>query len=116
MANKRTSLASIARPQGGEAKSTAQRVDVLQNALDEAGISTRPAKKNKQQRNRAGMVSVSIWMSEQARFDVKMFAANPRTSDGKETMEGFIIRAVNSQLEKEGADFQIGNGDVEESE
>lgn len=103
---KRSSLASIARPRSTEATgSTAERVDTLQKAMDEAAGSeandAKPVKK-KRQKSREDMVSTNIWMSPEAKKKLKMHAM---MSD--EGLEEYIRNAVNARLDKEGQEFGI---------
>lgn len=104
---KRSSLASIARPRSTVATgSTAERVDTLQKAMDEAAGSeandAKPVKK-KRQASRENMVSTNLWMTPEAKKHLKI-----HTMTQDEGLEEYIRNAVNARLEEEGQDFRIG--------
>ncbi|MEL6826635.1 MAG: hypothetical protein AAFN91_10345 [Pseudomonadota bacterium] len=88
-----------------------ERPDVVAKAVEEVRSPATPAPANdkpkKRQKSREDMVSINVWMSEDGRFVLKMHAQNPKTGPGKETMESFVIRAVNELLVKEGSDLEI---------
>ncbi|MEO1322266.1 MAG: hypothetical protein AAFV59_04580 [Pseudomonadota bacterium] len=100
---KRTALTSIARPRSTEATGgTAGRVDVLAKAMDEAsGVGDEKPKK-KRQKSREDMVSTNLWMSPEAKKQLKI-----HTMTQDEGLEEYIRNAVNARLEKEGQEFRI---------
>lgn len=103
MGKPKRSPLSFAQPRGETTGSTAQRVDVLSKALDEAGQGPGSPTTQKPQRSRVGLVSTSIWLSKQARMELKHHAQ----ASADTTMEQYILDAVNEKLEKDGASFLI---------
>ena len=105
---------SFGKPTGeaGALEAVEQRPDVIQAAVAEiTAPANDPVEKKKPKRDRSKLKSMNIWMSESGRYEVKSHANNPSTGEGKETVESFVIRAINAQLLKEGSSVQIAFDD-----
>ena len=97
---------SFGTPKGeaGALDAIAERPDVIKAAVAEVTAPANdPVEKKKPKRDRKKLKSMNVWMSEEGRYAVKSHANNPSTGNGKETVESFVIRAINDLLAKEGS-------------
>lgn len=104
---KKTSLlqTTFAKPKTTNAGSTPDRIDTLERAVSEAaGTEANDSKavKKKRQKSREDMVSTNLWMSPEAKKQLKI-----HTMTQDEGLEEYIRNAVNARLEKEGQEFRI---------
>ena len=101
-----------AAPKGDSVTETETRVDVLAKALSDAGEGANDsqkteaaAPKKKVQRSREGLVSTSVWMTPEARKELKLYTQIEDTG-----LERWIIDAMNEKLERDGATARDGHG------
>ncbi|WP_300382035.1 ribbon-helix-helix domain-containing protein [Henriciella sp.] len=101
---KRKPLSSMAKPARSTLASEDERVDVVERAVE---AHTKPSTLQQpqdipQQRSRAGMKKVTVHMPPEAHKALKVLAMQK-----DEGLEEFILSALNTRLEGEGADFRV---------